>query len=357
VARRGVWLAAGVAALIGVGFLPAVQARSKALAVLAEAVGAPFPRPFAAEVRRVDTSLGDVRGDLYLPDRPAPAVLLVLGAAPRGPADPRAVRLATSIARAGRVVFAPRLTLAERRFDEQDLDRIVRSVLALKDHPATVGPVATLGISYGGSYALVAAADPRLGGHLAQVATFGAYFDLVGVIQAVSTGASLIDGRRVPWRGHPQARLVLEHHAVQLAPEGSGDELRAVLAGEESPDALDPASRAVFELLANRDPARTPEFADALAPESRALLTRFSPATVASAIDVPVIAMHSTDDPAVPYGELIRLHRALPDARVVTVGSFRHVDLQGGGPGGPLGLVSDLWDAWRFASWLLEAQE
>jgi hypothetical protein len=340
-----------------VGFLPAVQARSKALAVLAEAVGAPFPRPFAPEVRRVDTTLGDVRGDLYLPDRPAPAVLLVLGAAPQGPADPRAVRLATSLARAGRVVFAPRLTLAQRRFDEEDLDRIVRSVLALEDHPATVGPVVALGISYGGSYALVAAADSRLRGHLAQVATFGAYFDLAGVIQAVSTGASLIDGRRVPWRGHPQARLVLEHHAAQLAPEGSGDELRDVLAGRDSPDALDPAARAVFELLANRDPARTHELAEALAPESRALLTRFSPATVAPAIDVRVIAMHSTDDPAVPYGELIRLHRALPEARVVTVGSFRHVDLKGGGPGGPLRLVSDLWDAWRFASWLLEAQE
>jgi pimeloyl-ACP methyl ester carboxylesterase len=130
-----------------------------------------------------------------------------------------------------------------------------------------------------------------------------------------------------------------------------------VLAGRDSPDALDPATRAVFELLANRDPARTHELAEALAPESRALLTRFSPATVAPAIDVPVIAMHSTDDPAVPYGELIRLHRALPEARVVTVGSFRHVDLQGGGPGGPLRLVSDLWEAWRFASWLLEAQE
>jgi pimeloyl-ACP methyl ester carboxylesterase len=352
-----VWLAVGVAVLIGLGFLPAVQARTKALAVLAEAVGASFPRPLAPEVRRQEASLGEVPGDLYLPDRPAPAVLLVLGAAPQGPADPRAVRLATSLARAGRVVFAPRLTLAERTFDEADLDRIVGSVLALDDLPATVGPAVILGISYGGSYALVAAADPRLRGRVAQVATFGAYFDLTGVIQAVTTGASRIDGRRVPWTGHPQARRVLEHHAVQLAPEASRGGLREVLDGGGSPEDLDPGARAVLELLSNRDPARTRELAAALSPDARTLLARFSPATVAPEIAVPVIAMHSTDDPAVPYGELIRLHRALPEARVVTVGSFRHVDLRGGGPGGPLSLVSDLWDAWRFASWLLEAQE
>lgn len=343
--------------MIGLGLLPVVQARTKALAVLAEAVGAPFPRPFAPEVGRAEVTLGGVGGDLYLPDRPAPAVLLVLGAAAAGPDDPRAVRLARAVARAGRVVFAPRLSLAERRFDQEDLDRIVRSALALADHPATIGTVAMLGISYGGSFALIAAADSRLRGRLAQVAVFGAYYDLVGVIQAATTGTSLIAGRRVPWRGHPAALEILQRHAVRLAPEGSRDRLEAVLDGRGAPAALHPDARAVYELLANRDPARTDELASVLPEDGRVFLRRFSPATVAGGLDVPVIAMHSTDDPAVPYGELIRLHRALPEARVVPVGSFRHVDLRGPGPGGALGLASDLWAAWGFASWLLEAQE
>jgi hypothetical protein len=357
VAGRWRFAAAAVGVVIGLGLLPPVQAGAKAVAVLAEAVGASFPRPFAPAVRRGEVRLGGVRGALYVPDRPAPAILLVLGAAPLGPDDPRAVRLSRALARAGRVVFAPRLTLAERRFDREDLDRIVRAALALEAHPGTIGPVAMLGISYGGSYALVAAADPRLGERLATVAVFGAYFDLAGVIQAVTTGRSLVAGRPVPWESHPRAHQVLERYAVQLAPPGSQDGLEAVLAGRAPPNSLDPPGRAVYDLLANRDPSRTEDLVAALPPEGWSLLNRFSPATVAGRIRAPVTAMHSTDDPAVPYGELIRLHRALPDARIITVGSFRHVDLWSQGPGGALSLAADLWDVWRFASGLLAAQE
>jgi pimeloyl-ACP methyl ester carboxylesterase len=346
-----------VAAASVVAVIPSVRARGKAAAVLAEAVGAPFPRPFAPSVRRAEVALDGVRGALYVPTRPAPAVLLVLGAARGGPDDPRAVRLARALARAGRVVFAPRLSLAGRRFDEQDLDRIVRAALALEAHPVTVGRVAVLGISYGGSFALVAAADPRIRDRLAIVAVFGAYFDLVGVIQAATTGRSVVEGRVVPWDGHPEAVEILERHAVDLAPAPERDALAAVLAGRSDPSVLGPDARTVHDLLANRDPARTAGLAARLAPDIRARLARFSPATVAEAIDVPVVAMHSTDDPAVPYGEVLRLHVALPRARVVTVGSFRHVDLRSRGPAGGVAVAADLRDAWRFGSWLLEAQE
>jgi fermentation-respiration switch protein FrsA (DUF1100 family) len=343
--------------VLGAAQLPAVQARAKAVGVLVEAVGGRFPRPFAPEVRRMDHSVDGVPGVLYVPNHPAPAVVLVLGAAPGGPDDPRAIRLATALARAGRVVFAPRLSLAARRFDPEDLDRIVRAVLALDAHPATSGPTALLGISYGGSFSLVAAADPRLRGRLGVVAVFGAYFDLAGVIQAASTGRSLVAGRHIPWDGHPMAREVLERHAVTLAPEGSRDELREVLAGRNDPSSLAPGARAVHALLTNRDPARTDALVAALPAEARARLRRFSPSSVSGQISAPVLAMHSTDDPAVPYGELVRLQLALPGARAVTVGSFRHVDLRGDDGGGPLGVASDLLDAWRFTSWFLEAQE
>jgi hypothetical protein len=325
------------------------------VALLAEAVGAQLPRPFAPEVRRREVTLDGVAGHLYVPDRPSPPIVLVLGAAPRGPDDPRAVRLARSVARAGRVVFAPRLALAGRRFDDTDLDRIVRSVLALDRLPLTTGPAVMLGISYGGSYALVASSDPRLAGRVAQVAVFGAYFDLVGVIQAVTTGVSLVEGRAVPWDEAPSARAILEEYAARLAPEEGRQELRAVLDGHGVPGALDPGARAVYELLANRDPARTDDLVAELSPDARGLLARFSPASVADRISVPVIALHSTDDPAVPYGEALRLASHLVQTRLITVRSFRHVDLQTAT--GWSGLLADLWDAWRFASWLLDAQE
>ncbi|HEV3475369.1 MAG TPA: alpha/beta hydrolase [Actinomycetota bacterium] len=336
--------------------LPSVQARGKAIAVLVEAVGGSFPRPLAPSVERKDATLDGVTGHLYVPDHPAPPVLLLPGAATRGKDDPRAVRLARSLARAERLVFVPDLTLASRRFDPQDFDRIVRAIVALSEHPSGTGPVVVLGISYGGSFALVAAADPRVAGHLQRVAVFGAYFDLVGVIQAVTTGVSLVGGTRVPWEGHPLAGALLQEAAISLIPEDARPPLRAVLEGRAEAASLPPEARGLHDLLTNRDPAATFELAERLPDRTREFLTGFSPSSVAGDIRVPVVAMHSSDDPAVPYGEAIRLARAMPTARLVTVRTFRHVDLEAG-PGGVRSLLGDLWDAWTFTSWVLEPQE
>ena len=338
------------------GFLPPIQARGKAVAVLAEAVGIDFPRLFAADIRRSVVTLDGVTGHLYTPDRPSPPIMLIPGAAPLGKDDPRAVRLARSLARAGRVVFVPDLTLYERRFDVEDLERIVRGALALEAHAASSDEVVLLGVSYGGSLALVAAADERLRGRLEQVATFGAYWDLVGVIQAVTTGTSLVGGIRVPWEGHPAARQILEEAIVGLSSDGGRGSLRAALASDD-PAGLPPEAQATFELLRNQDPARAPELARALPAELKDVFQRFSPASVEERLEVPVVALHSTNDPAVPYGELLRLRAALPDARTLTVSSFRHVDPSSSPSGGWGPLVADAWDAWRFTSWILEAQE
>jgi hypothetical protein len=57
----------------------------------------------------------------------------------------------------------------------------------------------------------------------------------------------------------------------------------------------------------------------------------------------------------VPYAELLRLARGFPEAEVVTVDSFSHVDLDR--RGGWAGAAGALRGVWRFGSWLLEAQE
>lgn len=340
----------------GAAFLPPVQARGKALGALAEAVGIGFPRPFAPEIERTDVSLDGVTGHLYAQERPSPPIVLIPGAAPLGKDDPRAVRLARSLARAGRAVFVPDLTLYEQRFEIGDIDRIVRAALAFGAHPAASGDVLLLGISYGGAYALLAAADPRLHGRLAQVATFGAYWDLVGVIQAVTTGTSLVGALRFPWEGHPAARSILEEAIVRLVPEELRRDLRAALATGETAG-LAPDARAIFQLLQNRDAERTSDLAARVPGVLGDVLEAFSPASAAGRLDVPVVALHSTNDPAVPYGELMRLRAALPEARTLTVSSFRHVDPSTSSSGGWASLVADAWDAWRFTSWILAAQE
>jgi X-Pro dipeptidyl-peptidase (S15 family) len=353
-ARRAGWVALAAAIVIGVGSLPGVQARVKSLGVLLEGIGAGVPRPFAPAVVRGPLAFDGVEGDVYRPPGAAPGVVLIPGAARLGKDDPRVVRLARAIARAGRVVFVPRMALAERRFVESDLEALVAAVDGLHRAPFVEGTVSMFGISYGGSFGLVAAADPRIRDRLAVVAVFGAYFDLVGVLQAVTTGVSLVDGRRVPWNGPPEARAILEEAAPDLAPRAWRPGLAKALS-ERDPSGLTPDGRALYELLVNRDPERTRDLASRMSPEARSLLRTFSPASVISELRAPVIAMHSLDDPAVPFAEAIRLSRALPEAELVVVRGFRHVDFSSAGGAGRA--LRDLLSAWRFATWLVGAQE
>ncbi|GIU92217.1 MAG: hypothetical protein KatS3mg011_1123 [Acidimicrobiia bacterium] len=332
--------------------VPSGRARLLAAPTTAEALGAAVPRPFAEDVVVAESPVPDVEGRLYTPGPEHPAIVAVPGATPAGLDDPRLARVARAISRNGRQVFVPLLDLYQQRFTTDDIDRIARSVEAL--HLQTGRPVVMVGFSYGGSFALLAAADPRTRPGLAKVATFGAYFDLIGVLQAVTTGVSLVDGATVEWRGHPLARDILHARAAGLLPPAQADQLLDALAGKRSPEALDSASRAMYDLLTNRDPTLTYQLADRLPDEVKALIDRFSPSSVADRIDVPVFAVHSTDDPAVPYGELLRLRAGLRRAETATVDIFRHVDFQASSVRQWWEVAPDLYVMWRFAAWILE---
>jgi pimeloyl-ACP methyl ester carboxylesterase len=339
------------------GLLPPVRAYGKAAAVLVDALDLSFPRPFAEAVVRTEARIGGVRGHLYAPERPVPAVLLVPGATPAGLEDRRAIAVAEAYARAGRAVFMPELVLYQQRFDEADIDAIVRAVIGLAGHEGTGGSVTLIGFSYGGSFALVAAADPRLDGLVDHVGVFGAYHDLIGVVQAATAGVSLVDGERIPWAADPAAEGLVREHAIELAPANQRSALASALAGELDPVELSPETQAIHALLVNRDPERTFALAEELGPTARARLARFSPASVVDRVRMPVSLLHSVDDPAVPYGEALRLERDLPDARLFTVELFRHVDFRPEGAGEAIDIAVDLWHAWRFTGRLLSAQE
>ena len=342
-----------VAALLFAWDLPPVRAGIKAAVVVSCALGRPWPRPFRRAVRRHETTIGDAPGDLYLPRQPAPGIVLVHGAATEGKDDPRLVRLVRAIAEAHRAVFVPDLRLKARTLDEQDLDLIVSAVAALRNHPQVSGGVQLLGISYGGSFALIAAGDERIAAGIRQVATFGAYFDLVGYIQAVTTGTAIVDDQRLTWEPHPRAREVLSQVALWMVPAADRPAFGAAIDGELQPEQLPPETQALYRFVTNDKPDEAHELARRLPERAQRVLEEFSPSTAAKRIKAPVIALHSRDDPAVPYAEALRLQRALPGARLVGVELFTHVDLRGGA----LAAIPDLLRVWRFTSWMLSAQE
>lgn len=355
VARTGRRLLAALVllALLAVA-LPPARAGLKAPGVLAEAIGVGWPRPLAPAVGREPAAVGGVAGDRYASARAGPPVVLVPGATPAGRDDARTVRVASALARAGREVFVPELDLYARELDRRDVERITAAGRAMADRAAD-GRVALVGFSYGGAFALLAAAEEDLRDHLAVVAVFGAYWDMVGVAQAAATGVSLVDGREIPWDADPHAARIFTEQVVALAPPESRADLRAVLDGQEEPSVLPEEIRPLHDLIVHDDPRRTRRIANRLPTEVRERLAAVSPSAVAGAITAPVVVMHDVDDPAVPYGEALRLRMGLPHARVHAVALFEHVDLDTGGDG--FAIAGDLLGAWRFTRSLLAAQE
>lgn len=348
-----------VAGLLALGvlawLLPNTQARAKALVVLAASLDRGVPRPFAPEVIRAELALAGVDGHLYAPEGALAGVLLVPGATPQGLDDPRIVQVAEALARSGRRVFLPELSLYERRFDEADIERLVLAGRALADEGD--GTVVLAGFSYGGALTLIAAADPRLRDAVATVAVFGAYHDLVGVIQAAATGASVVGERRMGWDAHPRAEELLHAYAVDLAPAEQREALSVALDGVITPDGLDEAARAVYDLVTAEHPEEVRGLVEALSPQARATIAAFSPSAVAGDIPGPIVALHSIDDPAVPYAEALRLIRDRPDVELLTVALFDHVDLRPDGPGDLVEVLRDARRTWRFAARVLEPHE
>lgn len=304
---------------------PRLGERLAAALVVARALGLRLP---GRRVAWRDADLGDlaqvdapVRGRLWLPDGPpVPAVLLAAGITPQGPADPRVMRLADAIARARRAVFVPELALSSHRLDPADVESLVGAVVALDRHPGTRGGTAALGFSFGGSYALIAAADDRVAGRLGLVAAFGAYGDLRDLLEVLRSG----DG------GERRERV--------------RDALRDYTSGE-----LTDEDRATLERVLLDDAP----IAD-LPPVAIRLLDDLSPTRVADRVTAPVALVHAVDDPVIPFVELDSLRSAFPNAWSATVRLFTHVDFR---PrlSTARRVVTDLTTAWRLATRLLAA--
>lgn len=350
--RRRVWLLVGLALIVM--FLEPVRTRIRAAAVLADALELPVVRPFAAEVERRHTMAGSVEGDRYDPlsEPTRPPMVLVPGATPAGREDPRVIRLAEAMARTKMTVFVPELEVYAQDLVRQDVDDIAAAAAALAAEQDQ--PVVLFGTSFGGSLCLLAAADPRLEGQVGQVGSFGGYFDLLGVLQAATTGYSLIGDERFPWPADPRAEEIVTDRLIGLLDPALQPAIRETLAGRRDPGTLPETGRAVVELLHNDDPARTYPLSGVLPRELLDRVAGVSPASVAQDLDVEVVAMHAVDDPVLPYGELLRLGDHLPDARLITVTSFEHVDLQDWSIGDTPGIIADLWRVWGFATDLLD---
>jgi pimeloyl-ACP methyl ester carboxylesterase len=342
-----------------------VRQRALAAATVADALDLTVPRPFATEVERRTIHLDDIEVDVYGPPpsagdtsaldaegSDADVVLLVPGAAPAGREDRRLIPLAEAFARSGRIVVIPELEVYQEDLVPEDIERLVRLISVLAERH---GPVVLTGISFGGSLSLIAAGDPRVAGDVAVVATFGAYADLAGVLQAAVTGVAVVDGERYPWDPDPRAEQVVREQIVGLLPPAAGERLEQAL-DRDDPSDLPEELRLAYEVLTSDDPERVMELVEFLPAPVLDRLEVVSPVRAVPELQVPILAMHAEDDPVIPYGELYRLGSRYPHAKLRSLTTFDHVGIDPDRSPGWWTTVSDLWTTTSFVRELLESQ-
>lgn len=294
-----------------------------------------------------------VAADLYRPDDNGRhgAVLVVIGAAPRALEDEQVVRLAKSAARAGLVVMLPELEhlLADEMVPEE-IDQVVAAFQYLRAQPF-VEPERTgiIGFSVGAGVGLVAATDVRIRDDVALFGSFGGYYDLYDVITAATTETITNDGHQSHWRPDDKTLRVLRRSLVYYVDDPQDKDVltRIFLEDDDSArqelDSLAPQSRAIFDILENRDPARAAELFAALPPDDQATLRRLSPSAALDGLRTELIVMHDRHDRYIPYVESRRLAEAARwgnEVHYAEMDIFRHVDPRV--PPNPLTFLADL---------------
>jgi acetyl esterase/lipase len=320
------------------------------------------PRPldlFSAAPRREtlhyrsDPAAAADLADLWLPADAGPSrrvggMVLVLGVNNVGRNYPAVASFAAAMARSGVAVLVPdSAELLAGNLAPSETAGIVDAFDLLAARPE-VDPqrIGIVGLSVGGSLALLAAGDPRIAGRVRWVNAFGAYADAGEYLAEVAAHAFSVNGQTESWQPATLARDVFARLVLSLVAD-AGDRARladrydAVVTsgGLPSPDPALAASlrsdsgRAVYALLTAGSLARAEQVIAGLPSPVQELLAALSPDRHLRAIRTDVFLMHDTGDAYVPYPQSRELAADLAPlgllARATEFRLFDHVEPKG----------------------------
>lgn len=313
-----------VAILVAAGSQPLATAATAVATILyfapghmaqpLDAVGFPVS---VTTVHYLDAGGGDVTGTLYLPHSWGrhSSVALVHGWTGLADQAPEAIRFGQAMARTGHVVLVPRLTrLAAGYVDDSAIDGLIGAVRYLRSR-TDVDPerIALFGVCLGADIAITSAADPRMP-PLRMVAGVNAYYDVVDMVQAVTTGTVSGGDRTISWSPYPPVAYLVQLNVSSLT--------------NGNPD----LAAAVDRILRNRDSGQVRELLDALPASARRRLALASPAASIAQLKTPLVLLQAAADPVVPPGSLTQFERSLGPNRVISFGStnalLQHNDLR-----------------------------
>jgi dienelactone hydrolase len=274
----------------------------------------------------LDLPRGKVRAYRYAADTAGPAfgMVLIHGVHHRGIDEPRLARFADSIAATGITVLTPEVpSLTDYRIDHDAIVEIGAAAHALREQLGGDKPVGVLGISFAGSLALLAAADPAVGGDIGYVVTVGSYDDLARVCRFFGTGTiERPDGSSVAILPHEYGPVVwIYSHLADFFPAEGLDDVRDALrewlhenrdaAHQKAAKLPEPSRQRLEAVFAGDFAAAAPNLA-ASVDRYRDDLAALSPHGHLAQLKVAVFALHGSDDRLIPSSETLWLAHDLP---------------------------------------------
>jgi hypothetical protein len=267
--------------------------------------------PPVVEKFRYPSRSGDVTVDLYRPraDGPHPAMVLCLGVVPFGVDHPQVPRLCEALARSGFIALIHWSdAMRDRRLvpeDAEDIADAYAALLARPDVDASRGGL--YGTCVGGTFALLAAAQPRIRDRVAFVGAFAPFSSMWTLARDVASGTREVAAEIKPWAVDPLTRDVFERTITDLLSRTH--------------------ARTIFEA---RDRATADAALQALPESARARLDAMSPLLHVSDIQASCVVFgHDRDDAVIPVAESRRLAAAFGGRKGVTFteyAMFQHAD-------------------------------
>jgi dienelactone hydrolase len=294
-------------------------------------------KPPLVERLRYPTSSGEAEGDLYRPPGrgPHPGVVVCLGVVPFEVNHPQVPRLGAALARAG---FAALLywspAMRDSRLDPADSENIALVYDCLLAQPY-VDPARSglLGTCVGGSFALLAAAQPAIRDRISYVLAYAPFASMWTLARDVASATRVRDAAREPWQVDPLTRKVYVRTFTAVLEPSEAEQLRT---GDQQPSRpgdgrdLSVAGRVVATLLTRLSVDDAEAALRRLPTALQDRLNAMSPLLYAKDLHAPLIVLcHDRDDPVIPVSETRALAAALAGhtrVRYTEFTIFQHLD-------------------------------
>ena len=258
---------------------------------------------------------GQATGDLYRPPGGGQhrAILVCLGVVPFETEHPQVPRLGAALARSG---FAALLywspAMRDLRLEPDDIDNIALAYEWLIAQPyVDSNESGLLGTCVGGSFALMAAANPRIRERVSFVAAYAPYSSVFTLLQDATSSSTIYVNTREPWQVDQLTRkVVVRSLTAELEPDEAEllQEYTSTDKGQLEIDKLSQNGRTIYSLLANPDADEAKRIMGQLPGAFCDRLSAMSPINYLEDIETPLIVLlHDRGDTVIPVGESRRL--------------------------------------------------